>query len=98
VVSLKGGHGDSSRVAAASDVPDGEPPPADVSGAKAALDRIAIPADVADRIAGMISPRSSVTVSDEALSAETGKGTDFVVVMNDEPRGGIKNRTPGRER
>jgi hypothetical protein len=97
VVSLKVRHGDS-RVAAARNVRDAEPPPADASGAKAALDRIAIPADVADRIAGMISPRSSVIVSDEALSPETGKGTEFVVVMNDEPRGGIKNRTPRRER
>ena len=92
VVSLKGRHGDS-RVAAARDVPDVESAPADASGAKAALDRIAIPADVADRIAGIISPRSSVIVSDEALSPETGKGTEFVVVMNDEPQGGIKNRT-----
>jgi len=92
VVSLKGRHGDS-RVAAARDVPDVEPAPADASGAKAALDRIAISADVADRIAGIISPRSSVIVSDEALSPETGKGTEFVVVMNDEPQGGIKNRT-----
>ena len=91
VVSLKGGHGDA-RVASARGAPDVEPAPADASGAKAALDRIAIPADVADRIAGMISPRSSVIVSDEALSPETGKGTEFVVVMNDEPQGGIKHR------
>jgi hypothetical protein len=96
VVSLKGGHGDA-RVAAAHDaargVPDVEPAPADASGAKAALDRIAIPADMADRIAEMISPHSSVIVSDEALSPETGKGTEFVVVMNDEPQGGIKIRS-----
>jgi hypothetical protein len=95
VVSLR--HGDS-RVAAARNVPDAEPPPADASGAKAALDRIAIPAEAVDRIAGIISPRSSVIVSDEALSPETGKGTEFVVVMNDEPQGGIKTRTPRRER
>ena len=80
-------------MAAARDVPDVEPAPADVSGAKAALDRIDIPAGAADRIAGIISPRSSVIVSDEALSPETGKGTEFVVVMNDEPQGGIKIRT-----
>jgi len=92
VVSLKGGHEDA-RVAAAHDaVPDVEPATADASGAKAALDRIAVPADATDRIAGMISPRSSVIVSDEALSPETGKGTEFVVIMNDEPQGGIKHR------
>jgi hypothetical protein len=96
VVSLKGSHGDA-RVAAARDaargVADVEPAPADAGAAKIALDRIAIPADAAERIAGMISPRSSVIVSDEALSPETGKGTEFVVVMNDEPQGGIKIRT-----
>jgi hypothetical protein len=95
VVSLKGGQGDA-RVAAARDAAQGapgvEPAPADASGAKAALDRIAIPADVVDRIAEMISPRSSMIVSDEALSPETGRGTEFVVVMNDEPQGGIKHR------
>jgi hypothetical protein len=74
-------------------VPDVEPSPAAAGGARAALDRIAIPADVADRVAGIISPRSSMIVSDEALSPETGKGTEFVVVMSDEPQGGIKNRT-----
>jgi hypothetical protein len=57
-----------------------------------------IPTEVADRIAGIISARSSVIVSDEALSPETGKGTEFVVVMSDEPQGGIKNRAPRRER
>jgi hypothetical protein len=95
VVSLKRGNGDG-RVAAARDaargVPDVEPAPDDAGGAKAALDRIAIPADVADRIAGIVSPRSSVVVSDEALSPETGKQTEFVVVMNDEPQGGLKHR------
>jgi len=74
VVSLKGRHGDS-RAGAARNVPNAEPPPADANAAKAALDRIAIPAEVVDRIAGIISPRSSVIVSDEALSPETGKGT-----------------------
>jgi hypothetical protein len=83
---------------AARGVPDVEPAPADTGDAKAALDRIAIPADVADRIAEIISPRSSVIVSDEALSPETGKGTEFVVVMSDEPQGGIKHRTASHTR
>jgi hypothetical protein len=71
---------------------DVEPVPTAPEVAKAALDRIVIPSDVADRIAGLISPRSSVIVSDEALSPETGKGTDFIVIMSDEPQGGIKFR------
>ena len=64
----------------------------DPSGAKAALDRIAIPQDALDRIAGIASPRSSLIISDEALSDETGKGTDFIVLMSGEPQGGIKFR------
>jgi hypothetical protein len=75
-------------------MPDVEPAPApeDADGAKAALGRITVPADVAERISAMISPRSSVIISDEALSPETGKGTEFVVVMSNEPQGGIKFR------
>src|SRR5712672_3440378 len=68
-------------------------------GAKSALDRIVIPQDVLDRIAGMASPRSSLIVSDEELSRETGTGTDFVVLMSGEPQGGIKfrRRAPAME-
>ena len=76
---------------------DGEPMSTDLVGAKAALDRIAIPQDTLDRIAGMASPRSSLIISDEALSSETGKGTDFVVLMSGEPQGGIKFRRRGIE-
>ena len=60
-----------------------------------ALDRIVIPRDVLDRIAGMMSPRSSLIISDEALSAETGKDTEFVVILSGEPQGGIKSRRRG---
>jgi hypothetical protein len=77
---------------------DVEPMPTDPDRAKAALDRIVIPQDVLDRIAG-IAPRSSLIVTDEALSSETGKGTDFVVLLSGEPQGGIKSRrrSPGTE-
>jgi hypothetical protein len=64
-----------------------------LSDAKAALERIAIPPETFDRIAEMVSPRSSVIISDEAMSSETGKG-EFVVVMSDEPQGGLKHRRP----
>jgi hypothetical protein len=70
---------------------DLEPMPTDPESAKAALDRIVIPQDALDRIAA-ISPRSSLIVTDEALSAETGKGTEFVVLLSGEPQGGIKSR------
>ena len=66
----------------------------DLGNAKSALDRIVIPQDTADHIAELISPRSSLIISDEALSPETGNGTDFVVLMSGEPQGGIKHRRP----
>src|SRR5258706_334681 len=66
-------------------------------GAKAALERIAIPQDALDRIVGIASPRSSLIISDEALSSETGKDTEFVVLMSGEPQGGIKFRRRGPE-
>jgi hypothetical protein len=77
---------------------DVEPMQTDPDSAKAALDRVVIPQDALDRIAG-IAPRSSLIVTDEALSSETGKGTDFVVLLSGEPQGGIKSRrrSPGTE-
>jgi hypothetical protein len=62
----------------------------DAAGARDALDRISIPQDALDRIGA--SPRSSLIVSDEELSRETGKGTDFIVIMSNEPQGGIAFR------
>jgi hypothetical protein len=62
------------------------------SSAKAALDRITIPPDVLDRIASSAAVRSSLIVSDEALSPETGKGTEFVAVLSDQPQGGLAMR------
>jgi hypothetical protein len=75
-----------------------EPMLTDPGSAKTALDRIVIPQDALDRIAGM-APRSSLIITDEALSSETGKGTDFVVLLSGEPQGGIKSRRrdPGAE-
>jgi hypothetical protein len=70
----------------------GEPRTTDAKSAKAALERISIPQETIDRIREVASPGSAVIVSDEALSNETGKSTDFVVVMSGEPQGGIKIR------
>jgi hypothetical protein len=66
--------------------------PADVAGAKDALDRIAVPHEALQRIADIVLPGSSLIVSDEGLSIETGKDTDFVVVMSGEPQGALKVR------
>jgi len=57
-----------------------------------ALDRITIPQDVLDRIAPTALPRSSITISDEPLHRETNYRTEFVVVLNNQPQGGIANR------
>ena len=65
----------------------------DASAAKAALERISIPQEAIERINEVVSPGSSLIVSDEPMSAkETGKGTDFIVLMSGEPQGGIKTR------
>ena len=102
VVSLEGGpHGGvlaSQGRARADHGRDAAPTPTETSSAKSALDRIVIPQDALDRIAG-IAPRSSLIITDEALSSETGKGTDFVVLLSGEPQGGIKirRRDPGAE-
>ena len=64
----------------------------DGQSARPALDRITIPQEALDRIAGMGVPRSSVIVSDEEMSRETAKDTDFIVILSNEPQGGIKSR------
>ena len=96
VVSLEGGRSANAAVeprdrAHGSSGRDIQPVPTDPDSAKAALGRITIPQDVLDRI-GNITPRSSLIVTDEAMSSETGKGTEFVVLLSGEPQGGIKNR------
>jgi hypothetical protein len=66
----------------------------DLESAKAALDRITIPQDSLDLIAEKMSPRSALIISDEAVSPETGNGTEFVVTLSGEPQGGLKRRRP----
>ena len=90
VVSLGSGrpHGDVVEPhAGASEGPEVEPIAKEPSDAKTALDRIMISQDVY-RIAEMASSPSSLIISDEELSSETGKGTDFVVHLSGEPQGG----------
>ncbi len=62
--------------------------------AKDALDRIAIPQEILDRIAPTALPRSSIIVSDEPLSRETNYRTEFVAVLNNQPQGGFLIRRP----
>jgi len=65
---------------------------ADVTAAKAALERIAIGPDDMERISEVVLPGSSLIISDEGASIETGKDTDFVIIMSGEPQGGLKTR------
>jgi len=48
--------------------------------ANAALDRIDIPQDAVERISDLLTPGSSLIVSDHGISRETGKDTDFIVL------------------
>jgi hypothetical protein len=66
--------------------------PESAYSANAVLDRIAIPPEILDRISELVSPGSSLIVSDEGISSETGKDTDFVVIMSGEPQGALIKR------
>jgi hypothetical protein len=63
--------------------------PTDVVAATEALDRIEIPAETREKISELVLPGSSLIVSDEAAHKETGKATDFIVLLSGEPQGGI---------
>jgi len=60
--------------------------------AEDALDRITVPQEVLDRIAPTALPRSSIIISDEPLNRETNYRTEFVVVLNNQPQGGLAMR------
>jgi len=62
-----------------------EPPPVVVnlkmpSTAVEALDRIHIPKQALDRISELLTPGSSLVISDQGLGRETGRGTEFIVL------------------
>ena len=44
------------------------------------------------RVSGSVWPGSSLIVSDEEMSKETGQATDFIVLISGEPQGGLKKR------
>jgi hypothetical protein len=57
-----------------------EPPMPDK--ANAVLERIEIPQDVVDRISELLTPGSSLIISDHGISHETGRDTDFIVLTH----------------
>ncbi len=54
------------------------------SSASGALDRLDIPADIRERIASLLTDGTSMTITDEGLGPETGKGTDFITLTRSE--------------
>ena len=50
--------------------------------ANAVLNRIEIPRDTVERISKLLTPASSLIISDNGFSHETGKDTDFIVVTH----------------
>jgi hypothetical protein len=50
--------------------------------ANTALDRIEIPQDAAEQISELLTPGSSLIISDYGISSETGPYTDFIVLMH----------------
>jgi len=51
------------------------------SNATSALDRVTIPQEAIDRISELLTPGSSLIISDEGLGRETGRYTEFIVEM-----------------
>jgi hypothetical protein len=59
---------------------NGEPGRYASQTAGGALDRLEMPKDAIDRISELLTPGSSLIISDKGISNETGKGTDFVIL------------------
>ena len=51
-----------------------------VPSASEELDRLVMPPDAVARIAELVGPGASLVISDNKLSSETGRGTDFIVL------------------
>ena len=50
------------------------------SSAAQAFERVNIPAEALDRVSELMSAGASLIISDYGLGAETGTGTDFIVL------------------
>ena len=70
-----------------------EASPANVAGAQAALGRITVTPESQERISAAVLPGSSLIISDEGPHNETGKDTDFIVIMSGEPKAALLRGT-----
>jgi L,D-transpeptidase catalytic domain len=61
---------------------DGAAPAQTPDSANGALDRIEIPEDVVTQVSELLTPGSSLIISDYGMSHETGKDTGFIVVTH----------------
>ena len=52
------------------------------AGAGEALNRVNMPAEAVERISEMMSPGSSLIISDQPMSGETGRDTDFIILTH----------------
>jgi peptidoglycan hydrolase-like protein with peptidoglycan-binding domain len=57
-----------------------EDEPSVTDSAKAALDRIEIPAEIRERIETTMADGTSITINDQGLGPDTGAGTDFITI------------------
>ena len=71
-------HGKKSRVEREAEVPE----PRSAASAGDALDRIEMPREAVERISEMMSPGSSLILSDQPMSGETGRDTDFIILTH----------------
>jgi hypothetical protein len=62
------------------DAAPAEPKPS--PGALDALDRVAMPTDAVERISELVTPGSSLIISDQPMSEETGRDTDFIILTH----------------
>jgi hypothetical protein len=71
-------HGKKSRLEREVEMPAQKASPS----AADALNRIDMPADAVERISEMLTPGSSLILSDQPMSGETGKDTDFIILTH----------------
>ena len=50
--------------------------------ASEALNRVNMPTEAVERISEMMSPGSSLIISDQPISGETGRDTDFIILTH----------------
>ena len=68
-----------------------------VDAAHAALDRFDLPPEVTTKLGHGTWLGSALILSDEAPSKKTAAGTDFIVILSDQPRGALKIRSPAQQ-